>query len=1232
MTETSIELDRRATFKDYLRVFTYATRWDILACVAGIVAAMGSGVTQPLLFALFGNFTSSFSTFAARDTDQDVEEFQSTINDLFLRVFAVFLARLGLTSIHKFSFRMVSIRLTAAVKLHYVRHLFKQSVHVLNSLPPGHAAGTITSSSNYLQVGLGENLGTLIEYTTRIVGSFTVAMIWSWELSLVSASGFAAVILIVGYLLSVAGKSRARQRKSEGEAASIASEALASIRTVMACGGQMHMVDRYSARVDEVKGHARATSPFIALQFGLMFLGVFSTMGLTFWYGTVIFTKSRLDDVGVIIVVLLSLTTLFFSLQRISGPIQAIGNASLAASEFFAVIDSPIIEAGNVKPPEVSAAEDIVFDQITFAYPSRPDVKVLDGLTLRIEGGKTTAIVGPSGAGKSTIVGLIQGWYTLRNQRGIAKVVQNRRRKDHDEDEDEQARISVVTKGESLVEPGGTITSCGHSLHELDIKWWRSQIGFVQQEPFLFNATIYENIARGLVGTKWEDYPEEKKRELVKEASREAFADEFIKKLPQGYDTKVGDGGIRLSGGQRQRIAIARAIIKRPAILILDEATSAIDVCGERIVQAALDRASVGRTTIIIAHRVSAVRNADHIVVLKQGAVVESGTHDSLLAIQDGAYAVLVQAQNHANDLVPVTKTTGSHGLLQSFGTLFFESKSHWPLMAISVTIAAAAGTTQPMFAWLLSKSIDTYKWQNNHPKLLDEAEFLAIMWTVFAISTGSAYFLAVLSSGRVGSFIRAKYQIQYFESLIYQRAEYFDEDDHSHGLLSSRIRDDPLKLEEMLGSNISQLCIATFTIIGGVAMAVAYSWKLALVSLAAVTPVCVLSGYIRFRYELQFDELNDYVFIESSRFASEAIGAFRTVLSLTLEESIHEQFEKLCQEHIHAAYNKARWALIFYYGGRLFARGEISIMAFFVCLMAIIYAAEGFGQTLSFGPNAAEADAAAKRILEARESRVVEGHGNDHIPDVDTGISIEFRDVALQYPGRDTPALGGVSNRIEKGQFVALVGASGSGKTSIISLLERFYEPYHGQILFNGRDISELDVYAYRRHLALVAQDPALFQGTIRDNILLGMDSNIVTDSQLHAACQDASIHEFITSLPAGYNTDIGSRGIALSGGQKQRIAIARALIRNPKVLLLDEATSSLDSDSERIVQAAIERAAKGRTVMVVAHRLATVRNADVIFVLGDRGRVLEEGSHEGLIAKRGVYYRMCQSQALDQ
>jgi len=300
------------------------------------------------------------------------------------------------------------------------------------------------------------------------------------------------------------------------------------------------------------------------------------------------------------------------------------------------------------------------------------------------------------------------------------------------------------------------------------------------------------------------------------------------------------------------------------------------------------------------------------------------------------------------------------------------------------------------------------------------------------------------------------------------------------------------------------------------------------------------------------------------------------------------------------------------------------------VVYIAVINGAESAGTLLSFGPNMAQASAAANRILSFRTPTGEAGKSASEIQNTKGGVKIELRDVWFKYPTRDIPIFTGLNIVIEKGQFAALVGPSGCGKTSIVSLLERFYDVQKGKILCNGSDISEFDVHEYRKTISLVAQEPTLFEGTIKENIYLGVDES-TPEETLHQVCRDAEIHDFIMSLPDGYNTNVGTKGVALSGGQKQRLSIARALIRNPKILLLDEATSSLDSESEKLVQAAFERAAAGRTMVVVAHRLATVQNAAVIFVLGE-GRVLEVGDHAALLRKRGVYYQMCHSQALDR
>jgi ABC-type multidrug transport system fused ATPase/permease subunit len=245
--------------------------------------------------------------------------------------------------------------------------------------------------------------------------------------------------------------------------------------------------------------------------------------------------------------------------------------------------------------------------------------------------------------------------------------------------------------------------------------------------------------------------------------------------------------------------------------------------------------------------------------------------------------------------------------------------------------------------------------------------------------------------------------------------------------------------------------------------------------------------------------------------------------------------------------------------------------------------------------------------------------------------IGLEFSRVSFQYATRGSPTLEDLTFKINGGQFVAFVGPSGCGKSTLISLLERFYEPTRGEILFSGRNLNELDVSSYRRTLALVSQEPKLFGGSIRDNLLLGLNLADSDAQEMTRACQQAEIHDFIMSLPDGYSTELGINAqVSLSGGQKQRLCIARALLRNPAVLLLDEATSSLDSESERLIQDSLERLAGERNMIIVAvaHRLATIQKADCIYVFGDGekegSRIAERGTHQELLKRGGLYFQM--------
>ncbi|KAI1339085.1 ABC transporter-like protein [Xylariaceae sp. FL0016] len=1224
------------------------------------MAAIGAGVAFPMMTIIYGRLIGSFAAVNANWSVESAKaHYRHNVNQNVLYMVYLFIARFALGYIAILGFRVMSLRISSAMRLAYLQALLALPVSLLDTQPPGQTAAIITTTANTLQVGISEKLAAIIQSLSMITSALIIAFSHSWKMSLVTSSGLVLITLCYCFTIPFVVKNMKHVEDANIKGSAVASEVFGSIRMVAAYGAESRMAVRYQTWVEEAKKRGLRLSSIVATQQAFIYFSVYSTFALAFWFSVKLLNNFEIANVGTLIIVLMCVMMITMGVGNIAAPISAAARAAGAASILLNGIDAPRPDTSGIKHPEASATEDITFWNVNFTYPTRPKLKVLDNLCLILPAGKITAIVGPSGSGKSTIVALIQRWYEMNGDMEKRKLIHYFR--------------------------NGSITVGGKKLTDLDLRWWRSQIGLVQQEPFLFNQTIFQNVAHGLTGTEWQDADHNTKRELVENACKEAFADEFIARLPDGYDTHVGDAGIRLSGGQRQRLAIARAIIKQPKILVLDEATSSIDVRGEQVVQAALDKVSKNRTTIMIAHRLSTVKKADNIVVLSKGKVIQWGNHESLMAQIGGPYWLLTNSQQLAMgasgrhdgssgvtedekrtmDLMTLDETKADpraststavispswkpRGVFGSFGSMLLEQKRAWFWYSIMLLGSLVAGASPPFQAFIFANLISSFVFWGE--VLVEVTDFWCLMFVMLAIAAATGYFCLGFAATRISFHITSTYRSEYFQNIIAKPVSWFDGDGCSIGALTGLLVSDPSQLQQLLGTNMAFAIISIFSVIGCLTISFYFGWKLTLVALSCAMPLALGAGFFRVRVEKGFEAMNLKVFAESAKFATESVGAIRTVTALTLEDSISTSYEELLQDHVKKAFKRARLATIVYsasdslpllcmafvlwYGGRLLVAGEYITFQYLIVYISVVQGAIGAGQWLSFLPNIAQATAAANRIQATRAKDDEAGRGISLSFDADNdderGVKVELQDVWFRYPTRDVPVLSGLNLAIEKGQFAAIVGPSGSGKTSIISLLERFYKVKSGSITYNGIDIDDIDMEDYRKTMSLVAQEPNLFDGTIRENILMGVNPEGVTDEDLFSVCRDAGIHEFISSLPDGYNTKAGIKGVLLSGGQKQRISIARALIRNPRLLLLDEATSNLDSETEKMVQAVFERTKKSRTMVVVAHRLATIQNADVIFVLGD-GRVLETGTHLSLLQKRGMYYSMCQAQALDR
>ncbi|GAB1217335.1 hypothetical protein ATERTT37_006574 [Aspergillus terreus] len=930
--------------------------------------------------------------------------------------------------------------------------------------------------------------------------------------------------------------------------------------------------------------------------------------------------------------------------------VTALTNAAAAAAELFAIMDKPSsldpLSEEGIQP--ATCIGQIEVRDLKFVYPSRPSVTVLDGFTLSIPAGRKTALVGASGSGKSTLVGLLERWYNAE---------------------------------------AGSITLDGVELSEYNTRWLRTKISLVQQEPVLFRGTVYENVLKGL-NDEQRQLPADEQRKLVEEACKASFAHDFIINLPEGYNTYVGERASMLSGGQKQRVAIARSIISNPQILLLDEATSALDPEAEKIVQAALNRVSANRTTVTIAHRLSTIKDSDNIAVISKGKVVEQGTHQELID-RDGHYARLVRAQDlgggpadethkaeHTEkesglispDEKPFMSETNTattddqpyappsgHGmsLIRCVVRICVELKDlHLILFALVICCLLAAGT-YPAQAVLFSRLIQVFSFGKGP----DKANFYALMFFVVAIGNFTVYFIIGNLVNIVSQRMIHRYRREMFERLVNMDMAFFDHPENTSGALTSKISTVPTNLQELISMNICILLVIIFNVLASSGLALGYGWKLSLVMMFAGLPLLIGSGYVRVRLEAKLESDVSASFSESADVASEAVGAIRTVASLAIEPEVMQRYSQLLDGTVLRSVRSLSWAIIpyafsqsveflvmalgFWYGSRLLASGEYDTNQFFIVFIGLLFAGQAAGQFFGSTTSITKARAAANYLFWLRTLTPVireNDENRDSGPDGDADLSL--KDVSFCYPQREVKAIDNVSinnpniRQIKAGQFVAFVGASGCGKSTLISLLERYYDPTSGQIMLGNHDIKHMSPRLYRSHLSLVQQEPVLYQGSVRENISLGSSADAPpSEKAIHEACRQANALEFIESLPQGLETPCGSRGLSFSGGQRQRIAIARALIRNPRVLLLDEATSALDTQSERLVQAALDDAAstEGRTTVAVAHRLSTIRHADSIYVFAD-GKVMESGDHEQLQRLKGRYYEMCLAQSLDK
>lgn len=994
-------------------------------------------------------------------------------------------------------------------------------------------------------------------------------------------------------------------------------------------------------------------------------------------------------------------------LSQVAPFLHLFGSAVASYHKLNADIERKPLIGGTLEPGlQISQADGgFEFKDVSFTYPSRPEITVLDHLDLSIPAKKHTAIVGLSGSGKSTIAGLV-------------------------------ARLYDPTEGKILFD--------NHDLRDIDPANLRSFLSVVQQEASLFDRSFLENIAYGLINSSnpghahlksvllgpdladlaidvrdgkdlvaaaTERCPEVLEIvQLVQRAVQLADADAFITATQYGYGTIVGSGGRLVSGGQKQRVALARAVVKDPLVLVLDEATASLDSNSERRIQRAISNIAHGRTVITIAHRLSTIKNADNIVVLHKGRLMEQGSHSELMA-KDGSYANLVKMQTLSSDSQETTSkaptlaeikpaatdSEGERSIGSGEGVADPEKKSP---MAIDAPVAAAEEEDEEPTApkkslWALMKgyapalrphlltilvallgavivggafsgeavifgnTVGSLNPCKTAPTIRSRGDFYGLMFFVLAIIEFFGNLASWAGFGYVSERMVYTVRVLSYRSLFEQDLQWHQSDGRTPAQLLSYITRDGNALAGLSGSIVGTLFSISVNLVASIILTHIIAWRIALVCLSLV-PLLLGAGLMELHILGKFEDRHENAYTQSVAIGVEAITSIKTVASLALEETTLMTYQRslkgpridtfkvsvqasLCQAMTYFLGNLVN-ALAYWWGAKQIIAGNYSQTQFLIVVFSLLVGALLWSQMFALAPELSSARNAMARILslieigpdkmqgrvpgnliETRnEKKDIEAvaESKQSYPSDQPASSVQLQDVHFSYPARpEIKVLNGLNVDIQPGQFCALVGPSGAGKSTIVSIVERLYTPQSGSILIDGMDVTKQQDVAFRDTISLVPQESVLFEGSIEFNIALGArPGHEVTVDEIIEACKLANIHDVIQGLPDGYQTLCGPNGNQFSGGQKQRLSIARALVRKPKLLILDESTSALDAGSEKLLQDGLDKAAKGITVIAIAHRLHTIRKADVIFLI-EGGRCVDHGSHEELLERSEGY-----------
>ena len=1275
-------------------LYHLSTKKEMFLMFLGTLGSIISAISGPIMAYNFGGAINHFSDLKNIDeiklNSEEIKYFKERIDNIIKRYMTLGVFLFISNFLHAFGWQYSAFLQIHQLKNNYFSVIMRQEQEYFDNNNSFELVTKVQTQLEQIELGLGDKFGFIIQKIFNIIVALSISIIISWKLSLIVLTVAPLTLFLAFYFTKVSKNASKISKEAYDKAGAIAEEIFYNIETIFSFVNFDYELERFNNNIDKVYKIDKDKALKIGLSQCLMGLSSYLSFIFAIFFGKSIILDNKISKiknglkVGDILIVILNMSSIVWSFIGITPNLKIIIDVSNSANDYFLLIKRkpkiyinliPIIKNKN----EIKGV--IEFKNVYFSYNNSK--RVLDNFSLKLEEGKKIALVGESGCGKSTVINLLERIYEINFYTKKNKLFTN---------DPETIKLNEENKfinndntslsSDSLILPNNGIFLDGEEIQNYDLEFYRSLIGYVQQEPVLFNKSIKDNIIFGR-----EDYIKKLNLNidiLIKEACDLAQVSEFINKLEGGLNYKVGIQGNKLSGGQKQRIAIARAILLKPKIIILDEATSALDYQNECEVQKALDNLKIKNiTTFLISHRLNCIINSDIIYFMKDGKIVEKGNHQELFN-KNGFYKNFIMNQTDESGNLIIKEENIDKKLLKTKREMIIHSKINCEkyinsknissfsikkifsivkkknvLIIIGIISSSLLGISITFSGYLFGLIINALS-QDTIDILKYSTNLCGVAYSINALFIQIFLFLKIYCLEIISCYLTSNLRKMIFKKYLELDLSFFNIIENSPGALLTKLSIDTIQLKSVFQMIIGDLFHSFGSLITGIIFAINYDWRLSLVSFC-FTPFIITSNLLIAKTRRSGNKPYKKMNIEAGAILSESVLNTKTIFAYNFQKESVKLYKEVLDLETKTFIKDsllygillgfgifcsfANHSALFFFSKKFFLQKTLDYQTMNITIQILDLMTRGITNGIRGVFDIKIVKSSFTSIFDILNLQSEINHTSEanktKIPPNDIQGKIEFKNVYFNYPTHDLSEnnsntignekekyiLKNINFTINPGEKVALVGSSGSGKSTIIRLLERFYDPEKGDILIDGINIKNYNLYELRKKIGLVNQEPVLFKRSIFENIKYG-NLNSPQNNVIQAA-KNSSIEYFFENNKNinEYNTIHNNEYLyktelinKVSGGEKQRISIARVFLKEPKILLLDEPTSSLDKKNELEISKNLDILMEGRTTFIATHRLYSIKNADTILIF-KKGKLIQKGTHKELINVEGEY-----------